>query len=406
MERALLDNGLRLIMKRRQDVKTVAITVIVRTGSINENKNNNGIAHFVEHMLLRGTRKYSQNKLLEMIQSAGGIFDAITQKTYTKYEINTRSESVNSGLGVLYNILFDSVFDESSVAKERGVVLEEIKQQMNDPFILSRVLFEKEVHKSDPLSLCILGTEETIKKITRNELYLFYKKYYVPNSMVIAVVGNISYADVERKVKELFGKNNKGERTEQSISTKIPITKRETELNKDGLKQSHIIIGWCAPTIFDDEKYAMEIIMSVLGKNMNSRLSMKFINELGIAYKTGAEFNDKEGYCFCNLAISPENTNLAKITLLKIIANFIENGITKNELQSTKNYIKGIKAYFQELNRTLSEQYGIAESFTKAEEVELYDKKIDSIMLEEINKTIKKFISKDKYTMVTLKPSD
>ncbi len=407
MKRIVLNNGLKLIMKRRSHIKTVAMTVAVKAGTVNENEKNNGVAHFVEHMLFKGTKKYSQEELMEIVQSSGGIFDAITQKTYTKYEINIRHNFVNTGLDVLHDMLFNSVFGDASVNKEKGVILEEIKQQINDPFILIRVLFEREINTENPLGLCILGTEKTIKNITQTELYSFYKKYYVPNNMVLTIVGNINYEDIERKVRELFGKNKENKSDEQpKFRLKTTIDKHESELKKEGLKQTHIVIGWRAPTIFDNKKHAMEIITSILGKNMNSMLSTKFINELGIAYNIGAEFNDKEGYCFCNLAVSPQNTNLAKNVLLKLIKNLIRNGITNEELESTKNYLKGINAYYQELNKTLSEQYSIAELFTKTEEVESYDKNIDSVTVKKVNEVIRRFINVNNYIMIILKPSE
>lgn len=403
-----LDNGLKLIMEKRPSVRTAAMTLVVKAGTINENKENNGIAHFVEHVLfMGGTKSRSYKELMSYLQSFGGSANGITQRTYTKYSINILSDFVDKGLEILFDMIINPAFNDEIAEKEKRVILEEINQQTYDqPFVLRQMLFEKSINEG-PLGMSIIGTEETVKNMTKDEMHSFYKKYYVPNNMVIAIVGNIEYNDIERKVKALFGKLGPKEVSVPVINSKNRITGQKiSEFRKKGLKQAHILLGSRAPTIFDKKRYAMDIIANILGRTMNSMLIRRFVDELCISYKVWTEYNNKEGYYYNSLATSPENLAMAKKELLNLIKTLRKTGITENELSNTKNYIKGVTALYQEYNQGLADIYALAELFTKAEDVDEYNNKIDSVTIDEVNKVIEEFIDDENYVMVILEPEE
>lgn len=404
MRRVVLNNGLKLIMEKRSSVKTVAISVAVRVGTINENKGNNGIAHFVEHMLFVGTKKRSYNEIMNYIQSHGGSFGGLTQRTYTKYNVNIIDTSAERGIEILFDMIANSVFDKDAVERERGVIIEEINQQCYDqPFILTQVAFEEELNKGNSLGFSILGKEMVIRNISRDELYSFYRKYYVPKNITISVVGNIDYNQIENKVRMTFGSLKS--KNIQTFKIYPRVSKRKTlkEIKKIGLKQAHIIAGGRAPLTFDKDKYPMEILVTLLGQTMNSRLKRKFINELGIAYTAGSYYNDKEGYYYAYLSTGHENLPLSLESLSEELRKLREEGITKDELEITKNYIKGVTAILQEQNQHLADEYAIAELFTGAEEVQEHDKFIDSVTIKDVNNVIKKYITANLLTLI-IKP--
>jgi predicted Zn-dependent peptidase len=403
MKKVIFPNGLKLIMEDRPSLKTAAITVAVKAGTINENERNNGIAHFVEHMLFKGTKKRSHKWLMNTVQLLGGSFGGLTQRTYTKYNINITYEFVDMGLDILFDMTTNSAFENEAIERERNVILEEIYQQKYDqPFVLREILFEREINKG-ALGMSILGKENVIRNIPRDELYSFYKKYYVPNNMVIAVVGNIDQREIEKKIKESFG-NLKRRRIRISPVNIKPVKGEKIKIvKKSGLKQAHVVLGGRAPLISEKGRYAMEILISILGQGMNSRLVRKFVNELGIAYYTGGNYNDKEGFYFTYLATHPKNISLASRSLLKEIEKIKKEGVTKREIEVIKNYLKGINALFQESNQCLADQYAIT-VFTAAEEVDQYEKSIDSVTHDEIDEVIDRFIDHKNYVMVLIRP--
>lgn len=200
MKRTIFDNGMRLILEKRPKIKTASITVGVKVGSVFENEYNSGISHLTEHMLFKNKFK----GLIEKLHSYGGsIYNPYTNHMYTIYSLNILHNFTDEGLSILFDILTKPKFDKKSFETEKKVVLEEIRYQtFSEPFLLAYRLFEKNLDKR---FLPTLGNERSIKNISLNKLYSFYKKYYIPNNMVISLVGNINYKTINNRVKNMFG---------------------------------------------------------------------------------------------------------------------------------------------------------------------------------------------------------
>lgn len=406
MKKIILDNGLRIVMEKRPFLKTVAISMVVKAGSVNETQRINGVAHFVEHMIFRWVRQKSQSGLMNDLESLGGNFYAVTQQCYTKYTINVLRQFTNIGLNNMCDILEKIVFEEKDVEKEKGVILEEIQQSYDQPFVMREEIFLKNLFKGHPLGLPILGVEQSIKNIKKEDLSSFYKKYYVPNNTVISIVGNINYNTVEQEIRKLFNKLKPVKIDLELPEIKARKGKIAVELPKKGLKQAHIVVGYYAPNFCDKKKYTMKLITTILGYKSSSRFYSKFIYDLGIAYSTGSETNESAGFYTNHVATSNKNLSLAKKALLKELGTLIEKGVTQEEIQSAKNYLKAYNAFCQELNYTLADQYALNESFAKAEDVNNYDLFIDSVDINEINRVVKEFFSMKNYVLIVLKPDE
>jgi predicted Zn-dependent peptidase len=397
MKRIILGNGLKLILEKRPKIKTASITVGVKVGSIFESDHDNGISHLTEHMLFRNKFK----GLIEELHSYGGSFyDPYTNHTHTIYSLNILHNFTDKGVGILFDVLTNPKFDRKSFEIEKNVVLEEVRYQtFSEPFLLAYRLFEKNLDKR---LLPTIGNEKSVKNISLDELYSFYRKYYVPNNMVISVVGNIEYKSIEEGIKNTFGNLKSKELSLPSYKIEKVKDSRTIEIEDKGLKQAYILLGKNAPGKEDRRSSAMEVLMAILGKTMNSRLYMKFVEGTGIARYVGAEYDKIKGCYVVYLTISTKNTSSVRDALLEEMKNLRENGITQKELENAKNFLKGYNAVSNERNQNLAEKYVISELFGKAEETDMYDEKIDSVTMKDVKDVIGEFLSEG--FMLIMKP--
>ena len=398
MKKKRFANGLRLVMERRRHSDTVSISLAVRCGSVYENKDESGIAHFLEHMILRGTKNKNYEDIMNSFQSFGGYINARTQKTYTIFSISILKNFLEEAINILSEIIFNPSCRESDIEKEKNVIMEEIHQQLNDQiFIMREELFEQIVNRGNKLSMPILGNEKVIRKMTKNRLANFHKLHYSPDNIAISIVGNIDYRTTQSIVNNYFGTIKRSDNPPQTFKFNIKKLPRKISktIKKIGISQSHLIIGGRAPLFFEKDRYAMEPLITILGNSMNSRIVIRLINKMGIAYSVGSYYNEKLGYYYSYISTTPKNVKRAFDAILEEIDKLVKNGVHRNELEIAKNYIKGLNAIQQESNRICAEKYATAELFTSADEVIGFNKKINQIKMLDINRVIEKYLKKN-----------
>ena len=244
MNKLVLPNGMTLILEKTNS-NSVTLGVCVKTGSNNENDDNRGISHFLEHMIFEGTKNRTVQEIVNEIEGVGGEFNAFTDHEMTFFYARVLSKFFYRALDVISDIIKNSIFDEKSIEKERKVILEEINLRYDDPKAYQWLLFEKSLYKYHPTKYPVIGTKESLEKIKRKEIVDYFEKYYVPNNMFIVIAGNFD-SNTEKKLKREFSelKPNKIEDkkigpTEQLVSTNI---------NND------LILGTCWPVGTDKNR--------------------------------------------------------------------------------------------------------------------------------------------------------
>ena len=279
--REILDGGLRLITEPMPSVRSVSIGVWLTRGSRHETDAQSGIAHFVEHMLFKGTTTRSAEDLAQAIDSIGGQLDAFTAKEYASYYIKVLDEHLPLAVDLLADIVMRPAFDGDELEREKKVILEEIKMVEDTPDDLVHELFTQHFWEGHPLGRPILGSKETVESFTPDILREYFRTAYVAPNLIIAAAGNIDHGRVRDLVAHAFEQLPKdGEKFADLRPTVVPqIVVRSKEL-----EQSHVCLGTNSYPQNHDDRYVSYIMNTVLGGSMSSRLFQNVREKRGLAY--------------------------------------------------------------------------------------------------------------------------
>ncbi len=279
--REVLDTGLRLITETMPHVRSVTIGVWLMRGSRHEPDEHGGIAHFVEHMLFKGTDTRTAEDIAQAIDSIGGQLDAFTAKEYASYYIKVLDEHLPLAVDLLADIVMRPAFAADEVAREKKVILEEIKMVEDTPDDLVHELFTQHFWDRHPLGRPILGSKETVEAFTAGTLRDYFRNAYAAPHMIVSAAGNLDHAHVHDLVaKALAALPVDGERVEQDAPTVRPTVVTRTK----ELEQSHLCLGTNSYPQNHDDRYVSYILNSLLGGSMSSRLFQNIREKRGLAY--------------------------------------------------------------------------------------------------------------------------
>lgn len=282
VKRHFLDNGLEVLTVKK-DTQIASVNVGIGVGSLYENKEEKGIAHFIEHMLFKGTEKRSYEKINDELELLGGEYNAYTDYAATVYTISCLTEEIKNGVEILGDMIINSAFIEEEVEKERGVILAEIRTSKDDVEDLSFKRINEEAFKNSPLRYDVAGLEENVKTYSKSELEKFYSKYYVPNNSVITIVSSFDHEESLETISKWFSQWEKGEDIKKEIIEEKNIEKIVTT-KKANIEQSTIVYLY---TFYDlDRKYELplRILNHRLGESANSLLFREVRENKGLAY--------------------------------------------------------------------------------------------------------------------------
>jgi predicted Zn-dependent peptidase len=279
--REVLDNGLRLITERMPQVRSVTIGVWLTRGSRHETDERSGIAHFVEHMLFKGTSNRSAEDIAQAIDSIGGQLDAFTAKEYASYYIKVLDEHVPLAVDLLSDIVMRPAFEADEVEREKKVILEEIKMVEDTPDDLVHELFTQHFWEGHPLGRPILGSKETVEAFTADVLRTYFRDAYVAQNMIVSAAGNLDHTAVRELVAGAFADLPvRGEALNERPPKVVPQVITRTK----ELEQSHVCMGTDSYPQRHDDRYVSYILNTILGGSMSSRLFQNVREKRGLAY--------------------------------------------------------------------------------------------------------------------------
>jgi predicted Zn-dependent peptidase len=335
-----LDNGLRILTEPMQQVRSVSIGVWLARGSRHETAEQSGIAHFVEHMLFKGTATRSAEDIAQAIDSIGGQLDAFTAKEYASYYIKVLDEHLPRALDVLSDLVLNPAFNPDDVEREKKVILEEIKMVEDTPDDLVHELFTQGFWEDHPLGRPILGTRETVESFTADSLRTYFRNTYAPSNLIVSAVGNLEHGAVRRLIDERFGhlRPVSGEAREDppQVAPKVLIRQKE-------LEQSHICVGTSSYQQDHENRYASYVLNTLLGGSMSSRLFQNVREKRGLAY---AVFSGMSAYRDAgSFTIYAGCANEAVSEVVDLVVEEMRGvkrePVPQAELQRAKDHLKG-----------------------------------------------------------------
>jgi len=341
LRRTVLPNGLIVLTEQMEHLRSVAMGVWIKSGSRCESAELNGISHFVEHMLFKGTKSRSAQRIAREMDSIGGNLDAFTSKETICFNVKSLSDHVPIALDVLTDMVLNPTFALPDIERERGVILEEIKIDEDNPDVLVHELFTQSFWKGHPLGKPILGTTETVGRFRQQQLFGYHGDRFHGGNMVFSAAGNLDHDRFVAAVEEKFSTLEGGE-APQELSAPEP-SARIILRNKKALEQVQICLGVPAPKVTDDSRYATSILNTVLGGGMSSRLFQTIREERGLAYSVYSDMSPyRDTGNFCVYAGTSAGKALEVIDLiLAEFRNLKEIPISEEELTRAKDQLKG-----------------------------------------------------------------
>jgi predicted Zn-dependent peptidase len=338
--REALDNGLRLITEKMPHVRSVTIGVWLMRGSRHETDDRGGIAHFVEHMLFKGTDTRTAEDIAQAIDSIGGQLDAFTAKEYASYYIKVLDEHLPLAVDLLSDIVLRPAFAAEEIEREKKVILEEIKMVEDTPDDLVHELFTQHFWEGHPLGRPILGSKETVESFTAESLLAYFQGAYVGRNMIISAAGNLEHSHVRELVDAAFG----GVKADgDPVSAGPPSVVPQIITRTKDLEQSHICLGTNGYAQDHPDRYASYILNTVLGGSMSSRLFQNVREKRGLAY---AVFSGQSAYRDAgNLTIYAGCSNEAVGEVIDLCVEELRGmkggPVPDAELRRSKDHLKG-----------------------------------------------------------------
>ena len=402
-----LESGLRLVCVPMPSTRTATVLVLVGTGSKYETKDINGISHFLEHMMFKGTKKRPDKlQIARELEGIGADFNAFTGKEYTGYYAKASVSKLDAISDVVFDIFLNSRLAAEDIDVERGVIIEEINMYRDLPQRYVGDLFEKLLYGDQPAGWDIAGEKEIITSLQRKQFVDYFDTHYIASNTVVAVAGNIDPIEVKKVTENYFKDIRQADKVsklavvEKQLSAQILVHYKKTD-------QSHFILGFRGYNMFDKRKHAADVLALVLGGGMSSRLFQEVRDKRGLAYYVNAgQDNYTDSGVFA--ASAGVNNDKAAEAVKVIVDEFVkikDKGITKEELQHAKDQIEGNLAISLENSRSVIQAYAWPALFegkvlTPEEELD----KIKKVTLSDVMEVAAEIFKEDKLNFALIGP--
>lgn len=341
IRRQKLPNGLTVITEQMQHIRSASIGIWLQTGSRDEDPEWNGISHFIEHMVFKGTQHRTAEEIARQVDSIGGNMDAFTAKECICFNVKVLDEHVPTALDILSDLVLNPVFDANDIARERGVIMEEIKMDEDNPDYLVHEIFTQNFWKDHPLGKPILGTKETVKRFERAPVVDAYAHRFAPGNIIVSAAGHLDHDGFVELVARRFEHMKPMQNGFHSSTPKI--VSRIILRNKKSLEQVQLCMGVPAHPIAHERRHAGYILNTVLGGGMSSRLFQNIRERQGLAYSIYSDLNPyRDTGCLAVYA----GTSLASAarvvqSVVSEFRNLKNQAVTEEELSRSKAQLKG-----------------------------------------------------------------
>lgn len=382
----VLKNGLRVILVPIADNPTVTVLVLVEAGSKYENKKNNGISHFLEHMCFKGTEKRPRAiDISKELDSIGSQYNAFTSQEYTGYYAKSASRHFKKIFNVVSDIYLNATFPEAEMQKEKGVIIEEINMYEDLPNYHVQDLLLKLLYGDQPAGWNIAGEKKNILAMQRADFVQYKKEHYLPEVTTLVIAGRIDLKEAWREVHKVFGSIARGKKSDK-IKTIEKQNKPEILVKYKKTDQTHFVLGFRSYDLFNKKNSSLAVLSGILGGGMSSRLFQKLREEMGVGYYVKTSNDNFTDHGVFQISAGVDNRRIQEVikVILEECQKLKDNLVDEAELKKVKEYLIGNAKLFLESSDSIA-------SFLGGQE--LLEKKLKSI--EEKAKEIKKVNAKD-----------
>jgi predicted Zn-dependent peptidase len=377
-----LKNGLRVVLEKIPTCRSVSFGIWVKTGSRFENEHNNGISHLIEHMLFKGTKKYSARDIAEQFDGIGGNVNAFTSQEYTCYYAKVLDQHLPLAMDILSDMYFNSLMKQEDLIKEKNVILEEIAMYEDTPDDLVHDLIAKAAYGDHSLGYAILGTETNLSQIQTSDLNAYMDDHYHVNNTVISLAGNIDDSMIQL-IEQYFG-NFTNVKSEPSLIE--PEFQGEQIFRSKKTEQNHICLSLPGCSLKDERLYAMVLLNNAIGGGMSSRLFQEIREDRGLAYSIYSyhSAHADSGLFTIYAGTAPKQTEEVLKVTMDVLEGIIDKQLSESELSKGKEQLKGslilsLESTSSRMNRLgknelmLGKHYSLDEIIERIEAVQMKD---------------------------------
>lgn len=364
-----LSNKVRVLLAPLHDTKTVTVLVIFGVGSRYEHKKINGISHFIEHMMFKGTqRRPTTLSISKELDSVGAEYNAYTGKDLTGYYVKINKEHLALALDILSDMLFNSKFDSAELEREKKVICEEIHMYQDNPMMYVDTLLEQAMFPGSSLGWDIAGSDDTVNGMTRDQMRAYIDEYYEPNNVVVGVSGNFEDTTARELIESHFGKTWQATKKPKPFQPfKASSSEKPTVLTHyKETEQVQLALGFPAYHYLHPDVQALNLLTVILGGNMSSRLFINIRERLGLCYYIKASHQPYQdtGNFYVQAGLDKTRIKKAITVILKELKKMRDKGVTKSELKQAKDFISGKMALQLEDSESVVSWYVTQEVMT------------------------------------------
>lgn len=403
----ILPNGLRVATANMPHVESVTVGIWIGVGGRYESRRVSGLAHFIEHLLFKGTKSRTAKEISQAIEGRGGYFNAFTQEESTCYYARVTAEYVYDVLAILSDMYRHPRFDKVDIDKERGVIIEEIMMYQDQPHHLVQDKLGELMWPRHALGRPLIGTPGNILGFSRKEIVDFKSKKYVPRNTLVTFAGNIEHEGCVNRVSKLLGSIS-GKRAPTAASVNNTVKPIPLDILQKDIEQSHLALGVRVFGRHDRRRYALKLLSIILGENMSSRLFQVVREKHGLAYSvhSGTHFYEDTGALVISAGLDKTKTESAVRLIGKELTSLKQKAVGARELRRAKDYAIGQLRIG--LESTVGQMMWLGEhliGYDKCRQPEKLIKHLESVTAAEIQKLTRQIFKQEKWSMALVVPS-
>ena len=403
-----LDNGQTVVIQQVKTNPIVTVDTWIKTGSINETDKNNGVSHFLEHLFFKGSKNHAPGDFDKILENKGALTNAATSKDFTHYYITIPSKYFDLALEMHADMLLNPLIPRKELEKERKVVLEEIAKDANSPNTLVYENLISLLYKNHPYKRKVIGTQEVVSTIHRDEILEYYNTYYNPSNMVTVIIGDVDPQTAIEKVKQDFNAEHK-KPVKNIFPTEKPLTAQERKIAYTDTQSGYLLIGFRGVKIDSKDSYALDVLATILGDGRSSVFYQSVKEQKQLAYSISAAntgFKD-DGIFYISANFTPDKEKKLEDTIFQEIKKIQKSGITQEQLTLAKNIIERDTYYERESISNIAGEIGY--TMVTTDNIKFYENYLDNIKkvtAEDVKRVANKYLGKEKSAVSIVLPEN